>query len=165
MSRDLRKVHETSLEVRYAHPHTHGWIGALVGAVFIWLGWSFLEGGARWVPIGLGALFVWGGIGSALERLELTLDFAKRRFTYRRGQLGKLESGSGGFDEIDSVVLVKELQKKGSDRAFEWEVELVIRGWDRPLEVMETKDEAEARREAGELAAKIGVELTERTTT
>lgn len=165
ISPDLRKVHESGSEIRFEHPHAKGWPGFLVGVVLIAVAFVFLDGGGRWVLLALGALFAYGGLSSALHRMELTLDLARRRYHWRRGQVGSLESGEGGFEDIEAVVLVKDLERKGSDRVDEWEVELVIRGWPRPVEVLETKDERKARDEAQRLARRLDAELRERTST
>lgn len=165
ISPDLRKVHESGSEVRFAHPHAKAWPGAVIGVAMIAIAFVALEGGGRWVLFALGALFAYGGFSSALHRMELTLDLSRRRYTWRRGQVGSLKSGEGGFEDIEAVVLVKDLERKGSDRVEEWEVELVIRGWPRPVEVLETKDEHTARDEAQRLARRLDAELRERTST
>lgn len=161
---DLRKTHESPGEVRFAYPHAGGWIFALVGVAGAASAFTMLEGFDAWLLGGFGVLFGWMGITSGLTRMELALDFGRRRYTYRRGTLPSLESGEGSFDDIEAVVLVKDLdRKRGGEVVDEWEVELVIRGWPRPVEILETKDEDRARREADELARRLGVEVRERT--
>lgn len=165
ISPDLRKVHESGSEIRFEHPHARAWPGAVIGIALIAAAFVTLEGTGRWVLLALGALFTYGGLSGALHRMELTLDLARRRYTWRQGRVGALESGEGGFEDIEAIVLVKELERKGSDRVEEWEVELVIRGWPRPVEVLETKDEQAAREEARRLAGRLDAELRERTST
>lgn len=165
ISPDLRKVHDSGSEIRFEHPHARGWPGFVIGVALIAVAFVTLEGGGRWVLVALGALFAYGGLASALHRMELVLDLSRRRYRWRQGRVGAVESGEGGFEDIEAVVLVKELERRGSDRVDEWEVELVVKGWPRPVEVLETKDEDTAREEARRLARRLDAELRERTTT
>jgi hypothetical protein len=110
-------------------------------------------------------LFVLGGVSAALHREVLSFDLSSRRYSWRRGRVGAVEKGGGGFEDVEAVVLVKDLERRGSDKVDEWEVELVLRGLARPVEVLETKDEQTARREAERLADRLGAEFRERTST
>lgn len=159
MSPDLEKVHESAREVRFAHPHRGGWLGVVFGAGLAALGWSGFGG---WLLTGFGVLVALLGLGSALHRMELTLDLARRRYRYRRGNVFSSERGEGDLADVE-VVLKKELERKDPERVDEWEVELAVKGWARPFEVAESKDEATARREAEALARRLGVTLRERT--
>lgn len=161
---ELRKVEDSSVRIRYAHPHTSGWVVAAVGAVGAVTAWTVLEGGARWVLLALAALFLLGGLSSALSRFELTFDLDRRRLLYRRGSVFSLETGEEPLDAVESVVLKKEVERKGGREVVdEWEVELDIRGWPRPVEVFESKQEGPARSEAEALARHLGVTMGERT--
>lgn len=163
MSADLRKVHESARELRFAHSHATGWVVLSIGATIAGYGGAGMEGAPQWSVVFVGALFLLGGALSAFYRMELALDLARRRYRYRRGFLPTPEEGEGSFDEIEAVVLKKELERRGSDRIDDWEVELVLRDFARPVEVAETRDEEAARREAERLASRLGVPLTERT--
>lgn len=161
---ELRKVDESSSRIRYAHPHAAGWLMAAIGIAGAVFGWNGLEGGARWGALALAALFTYGGVSSALSRFELTFDLKRRRLRYRRGSVFGLETGEEAFDAVERVVLKKEIERKGGREVVdEWEVELEVRGWPRPVEVFESKKEAEARAEAEALARRLGAPLGERT--
>lgn len=161
---DLKKVEDTSGRLRYAYPHLQGWVLAVLGVAGVVLAWRNLDGGALWGALGLGGLFVFGGLSSAFRRLELTFDLDRGRMQYRRGTIFGLESGVEPLDVVERVVLKKDLDRKGGREVVdEWEVELEIRGWPRPVEVFESKQESPARAEAEELARRLGVPLGERT--
>lgn len=161
---ELRKVDDTSGRLRYAHSHLQGWVLAGLGVVGVVLAWGNLDGGALWGGLALGGLFVFGGLSAAFTRFELTFDLDRRRMQYRRGTVFGLESGVETLDVVERVVLKKELDRKGGRGVVdEWEVELEIRGWPRPVEVFESKQESPAREEAEQLARRPGVPLGERT--
>lgn len=159
---DLRKVEDSAHRLRYAHPHLRGWIVTALGFAGAALAWKRVEGGALWGAMALAGLFVLGGLTAALSRFELTFDLDRRRLRYRRGSLFGLESGEESLEAVERVVLVKDLERKGGREVVdEWEVELEIRGWPRRVEVFESKRESPARREAEELARRLGVPLEE----
>lgn len=163
MSADLRKVHESPRELRFAYSHATGWVVASIGATIAGYGAVGMEGAPEWSVFAVGALFLVAGAVSAFYRMELAFDLTRRRYRYRRGFLPAPREGEGSFDDIEAVVLKKELESRGSDRVDDWEVELVLRDWARPVELAEMRDEESARREAERLASRLGVPLTERT--
>lgn len=57
------------------------------------------------------------------------------------------------------MVLEKELDRDGS--VDEWEVNLVLEGWDRPVEVAQSESETPAREEATSLASRLDLPLKE----
>lgn len=137
---------------------------AAIGVAGLVFAVTSLEGGARLGAIALTALFIWGGISSALSRFELTVDFDRRRIRYRKGSAFKPESGEESFDIVERVVLKKDMDRKGTKEVVdEWEVLLELRGWPRPVEVFESKEESPARAEAEMLADRLGVSMRERT--
>jgi hypothetical protein len=74
------------------------------------------------------------------------------------------ETGEAPFDAVERVVLKKDIDRKGGkDVVDEWEVEIELRGWGKPIEVFESKAERPARAEAEMLAHRLGVPLGERT--
>lgn len=161
MSPDLRKVHESRRDLRFAHPHWKGWILVLLGGGLSWAGAYAAEGPERWFLVAAGLFFGILGLMSALYRMELVLDFTSSRYRWRRGYLHAVEAGDGPFEDIEEVILEKELNADGSIE--DWEVSLVLDGCSQPVEVAESDDEKPARREATSLASRLGVPLTERT--
>lgn len=162
---ELKKVEDSARLIRYAHPHGRGWVMVAVGVAMLAFALYGLDAGVgRWVVLALGALFTIGGISSALRRFEPGLDLDHSRLRYRKGSVFGTETGEKSFDTVERIVLKKEIDRRGGREAVdEWEVELVVRGWPRPIEVFESKDEASARAEAGKLASRLGVTFGERT--
>lgn len=163
MSRSLRKVSESANELRFAYRHGQGWFGAAIGAGLVAWGLLGIGGTGGTVLAAFGLLVILSGLSNALYRMELVVDLSARTYRYRRGHLLSVEEGAGSVEDIEAVVLKKELERRGSDEVDEWEVELVLKGWPRPVEVAETEDGAAARREAEALATRLGVPLEERT--
>lgn len=163
MSRSLRKVSGSADELRFAYRHGQGWLGAAIGAGLVAWGLVGIEGTGGTVLAVFGLLVTLSGLSNALYRMELVVDLSSRTYRYRRGRLLSVEEGEGGVEDIKAVVLKKELERRGSEEVDEWEVELVLKGWPRPVEVAETRDGAVARREAESLATRLGVPLEERT--
>lgn len=161
---ELRKVHDSPREIRYAHPHLGGWIVAAIGVAGVAASWIYVEGTARWGGLALAAIFLAGGASAALARFELTFDLDQGRFRFRRGTVFNAERGEESLDAVEAVVLKKEVERRGTREVVdEWEVELKVRGWELPVEVFESKEEAAARSEAEGLARRLSVPLEERT--
>lgn len=161
---DLKKVEESASTIRYAHPHGSGWVTAAIGVAMLVFALASLDGASRLGVLALGALFAFGGLSAALSRFELTFDLDRRLLRYRKGSLFSPETGEEGFDAVERVVLKKDIDRKGGREVVdEWEVELVLRGWPRPIELFESRDEGAARSEAEMLARRLGVPLGERT--
>lgn len=161
---ELRKVTDSPTEIRYAHPHAGGWVALAVGLVGGVLAWRGLEGGTRWALVVFAGLIALAGLSGALTRIELIFDLSRRRLRYRRGNVFNSDVEELPFDAVQKVVLKKELERRaGKEVVDEWEVEVEVEGWPRPVEVFESKREDEARTEAEALARRIGVPLGERT--
>ena len=157
MSPDLRKTDESRRETRYAYNHLKAWFVLLLAAMVGFAGMDLASFG-DWAMAAFGVFLALHSLSRILYRMELVLDFAQRRYRYRKGHLGSLEEGEGSFEEIREVILKHEDDRK---RGEDWEVELVIEGWSSPVEVAESVDREEAREEAERLADRIGVSLRE----
>lgn len=156
---DLRQVHRSEEEIRYSDQRPRNWVLLAFGVLAAYLGWAGEGGGRGWFLFGFGVLLVLLGLFMVFHRVELTLDLLDRRYRYRRGWWWALEEGDGPFDDIETVVIEKDMM----DEETEWEVELVIDGWSGPVEVMETGSEDVARSEARELASLLDAGVEERT--
>ena len=161
---NLRKVEDTASRIRYIHAHASGWVVAALGLAGLWYALTGVEGAARVGVLALAGLFTAGGFSSALSRFELTLDLDRRRIRYLKGSVFNPETGDEPFDAVERIVLKKDLDRKGGREVVdEWEVEIELRGWPRPIELFESKEERPARVEAEMLADRLGVPLGERT--
>ncbi len=159
MSTELREVRESPREIRFAHPHRTGWVVAVAGSLVCAFGLVGVDGSQEWPVVGFGVLFLLGGVLSALYRLELTLDLARRRYWYRRGFVPAPREGGGSIDEIEAAALDGELQGGDAERMEEWEVELVLKNWMRPVELSGIWDQASSRSEEGGRGPIPGVSL------
>jgi hypothetical protein len=157
---EIRKVHDSAGELRFAYPHARGWYVVALGAGGLYLAWTRIDPGAvgaRWAALIFAGLLLLLGVTSVLQRIELTVDLVRRRVRWRRGFIPNLGSGEGTLEElVEAVRLVHEIERNEPD---EWEVELILPGWPTPVEVFESKDEAEATAEAEKLAERPGVPL------
>lgn len=149
MSTEPRDVHQSPREIRFAHAYRTGWVVAVVGTLVCAFGLVGVNGSQEWAVVGFGVLFLLGGVLSALYRLELTLDLARRRYRYRRGFIPMPREGGGSIDEIEAVALDSELESRDGERMEEWEVELVLKNWMRPVELSGIWDEARSHSDEG----------------
>ena len=157
MSPDLRKADESRTETRYARGRAKGWIALAFGLTAGFVGLDLASLG-DWAMAAFGTFLALLGLWSILYRVELVLDFASRRYRYRKGFLGSREEREGAFDDIGAVILKHEVDREGRE---DWEVELSIDGLSSPVEVAESGDREDAREEAERLADRIGVSLRE----
>lgn len=157
MSPDLRNADEGRLETRYANSRAKGWFGLVLGSMVGLAGMDLASFG-DWAMVAFGTLVALLALASMLYRMELVLDFAGRRYRYRKGFPGFTEEGEGSFDEIREVVLTHEVDGKERE---DWEVELVIDGLSSPVEVAESEDREIVREEAERLADRIDASLRE----
>lgn len=163
----LELVDESAGEHTYANRPGRGWLFLLPGLGLSGVGiLGGLAGGglALWFFAALGLLFAFGGLCLALYRMELVLDFSERRYRYSRGfAFSSREEGERPFDDVGGVVLEKDLTKHGDVKDWELELELEMGGSMETFELDEFDDERTARREAQNLASRLGVSLEEDT--
>lgn len=164
---DVYLIREDEREMYFAFPSKTGIVFAGFGGLFAVVGWFIPDAAGRWIFVGVGLLFLAIGIAAALWRHELRFDLMARRYTRLRGFWPTPRLMEGSLDEVEGVILVQEERtsssKHGSHTYIVWVAKLPFRGEEKPVDVHESRDEAEAYRRAESLAKKLHISLMDRT--
>jgi hypothetical protein len=163
----LRKVSDSASEVRFANPRMVGWVFVAAGVGAGTLGVTGAASNGPWMAVLGGGLLVLPGLALILYRFELILDFAARRYLWKRGMPFSLRTGSGSLEEIEGVRLDQEWETRGSGKnrrdVCTWEVRLLFTSDPGPVKVVDRADDVRVRREAEELARRLDRPLVDAT--
>jgi len=158
----LKKTSKT--ELRLAHSYLGGWILALIGLGLAWAGANLVDDGfGRWIMIVMGLIFALLGIGGGLWRYNLTIDLMARVYRGCRGFWPSPRRLQGSLSELQGVVLSRNWRRSDDTAHPLWVVSFRFRGWDKPVSVFETTNEAKGYRKLEELAELLHVSAIDHT--
>lgn len=164
----LRLVRDDTRAISLASPHLGGLGIFTVGVAMAYVVHRFADpGGGRTFGIAIALFFAALGLIGWLWRDRIELDLATRRWKRTSGFFLAPSSTDGPISTLSGISIELDWETVGSRRnrrkVAEWEVGLVFAPGDRPLTFVETRDETEAYRIGEDMAARLGLDLLDRT--
>lgn len=153
---DMRRRLETASEIVYAaHSPGLGVLATLFG-VGVYLLAGRASGVAGQVAQGMGGVFALFGLVAVFRRDSFRLDLLRRRWQRVRGFWPLLKTTEGSFDSLQRVEVVEDRGYRRGRPSVEWEVWMRSSDDAARIRLLETADEATARRTQEKLAARLG---------
>jgi hypothetical protein len=151
----MRRRVDTPSRIEYvAHSPGSAGVAALLGIATFFLA-ARATGAAALIAQGMGVVFGLAGLVAVFWQDSFHLDLAQRRWVRLRGFRPIAKKAEGSFDNLQRVEVVEDHGFRRGRPNVEWEVWLRASERAATLRLLETHDEAEARRTERELAARL----------